>query len=265
MPRLPVEARAPYNIQTVPQNFGKSQGFRRYFMIQAILFDFNGVIIDDEPLQLQVYRDVLGAHAITITDEDYYSLLGADDEVFVRAIFERAGKPLKDETLASLIERKSELHREVIGDAPPLFPGVVTFIRAGARRYHLAVVSMARRVEIDYVLGRAHLKAEFKAIVSAEDVAACKPDPCCYNRAFELLNEKRRTARELPLLPHECLVIEDSPPGIQSGRAAGMRTLGVTNTVSEEKLRAAGADVVTRSLADWTMDAVHHVFSEGRN
>jgi beta-phosphoglucomutase-like phosphatase (HAD superfamily) len=64
----------------------------------------------------------------------------------------------------------------------------------------------------------------------------------------------------LPLLASECLVIEDSPPGIESGRKAGMRTLGVTNTVSEAQLRTAGAEVVTASLADWSADAVHHVF-----
>jgi beta-phosphoglucomutase-like phosphatase (HAD superfamily) len=62
------------------------------------------------------------------------------------------------------------------------------------------------------------------------------------------------------LLASECLVIEDSPPGIQSGRGAGMRTLGVTNTVTESELRAAGAEVVTASLADWTVDAVHHLY-----
>ena len=225
--------------------------------------DFNGVIIDDEPLQLKAYRDVLLSHGIKITDEDYYSLLGTDDRAFVRACFKRAGKPLDDETLKAMIERKSELHRDAITQDLPLFPGVLTFIKAAARRYHLGVVSMARRVEIDYVLKRAHLDDAFTAIVSAEDVEACKPDPCCYRRALDLLNEKRRNDRELPLLSKECLVIEDAPPGIQSGRAAGMRSLGVTNTVSAEALRAAGADVVTQSLADWTIDAVHHVFSEG--
>jgi beta-phosphoglucomutase-like phosphatase (HAD superfamily) len=69
----------------------------------------------------------------------------------------------------------------------------------------------------------------------------------------------------LPLLPHECLAIEDSPPGIQSARAAGMRTLGVTNTVSEAALRAAGADVVTASLADWNVDAVTLVYSNSHH
>jgi beta-phosphoglucomutase-like phosphatase (HAD superfamily) len=119
---------------------------------------------------------------------------------------------------------------------------------------------MARRVEIAHVLERARLFDRFDCIVSAEDARACKPDPHCYQTAFELLNRKRLAQRRLPLLAGECLVIEDAPPGVMAGRSAGMRTLGVTNTVTEAELRAAGADVVTASLADWTMDAVHHVF-----
>jgi beta-phosphoglucomutase-like phosphatase (HAD superfamily) len=84
----------------------------------------------------------------------------------------------------------------------------------------------------------------------------------CYRLALERLNEKRRASNEQPVPPEECLVIEDAPAGIEAGRAAGMRTLGVTNTVAEEHLRAALADVVTASLYDWNADAVHHVFSE---
>jgi beta-phosphoglucomutase-like phosphatase (HAD superfamily) len=138
----------------------------------------------------------------------------------------------------------------------------VTFIKALSQHYPLGLVSMARRQEIDHVLKRARLEHVFAVIVSAEDAHTCKPDPCCYQRALELLNAKRREERKLPLLPEECLVIEDSPPGIQAGLSAGMRSLGITNTVKEEALRAARADVVTASLADWTVDAVHHVFSK---
>jgi beta-phosphoglucomutase-like phosphatase (HAD superfamily) len=94
-------------------------------------------------------------------------------------------------------------------------------------------------------------------------VSACKPDPACVNRALEKLNEARRAAGQDALAPAECLVIEDSPPGIEAARVAGMRTLGVTNTVGEQALRAAGADVVTANLADWTDDAVRHVFNQG--
>lgn len=229
-------------------------------MIQAIFFDFNGVIIDDEPIQLKVYQEALMAEGITLTEEDYYGALGMDDVTFVRAAFERAGLPLTDETARTLIERKTELHRKLIEDELPLFPGVVTFIKALSRHYAIGLVSMARRVEIEHVLRRAKLDHAFSVTVSAEDAHTCKPDPCCYQRALELLNEKRRGERKLPLLPEECLVVEDSPPGIQAGRAAGMRALGVTNTVTEGALRAAGANVVTASLADWTVDAVHHVF-----
>ena len=146
-------------------------------------------------------------------------------------------------------------------DELPLFPGVVTFLKATSRSFSLGLVSMARRTEIDYVLGRSHLEGLFKVVVSAEEVAAHKPDPECYRRGLEKLNEQRRQQRRLPLLSGECLVIEDAPPGVMSARAAGMRTMGVTNTVPEAELRTAGADVVTQSLADWTVDAMRLVFN----
>ncbi|HEX8472876.1 MAG TPA: HAD family phosphatase [Pyrinomonadaceae bacterium] len=231
-------------------------------MIQAILFDFNGVIIDDEGLQLKAYREALDAEGVTLTDEDYYGSLGMDDATFLRSIYEKAGKELNDETMRSLIAKRWEIHRHLYGDELPLFPGVVTFIKALARVYPLGLVSMARREEIDYVLERATLKSYFSIIVSAEEERPCKPDPYCYRRALELLNERRSEAHVLPLRADECLVIEDSPPGIKSARAAGMRTLGVANTVSEKALREADADVVTHSLADWTTDALHHVYNK---
>ena len=123
-----------------------------------------------------------------------------------------------------------------------------------------ADVSMATRAAIDYGLALAGLVPYFTVVVSAEDVTACKPDPYCYAKALGLLNARRGRAQVLPVSPAECLVVEDAPPGIRSARSACMRTLGVTNTVPERALREAGADVVTRSLADWTPDAVHHVF-----
>jgi phosphoglycolate phosphatase len=100
----------------------------------------------------------------------------------------------------------------------------------------------------------------FSAIVSAEEVKEHKPNPESYNFGLGKINEKRRSLRLLPLLPRECLVIEDAAQGIEAARAAGMRTIGVTNTIPEAPLRAAGAEVVTHSLADWTVDAVELVF-----
>jgi beta-phosphoglucomutase len=229
-------------------------------MIQAIFFDFNGVIIDDEALQLEAYQEALAAQGIRLVSEQYYAALGMDDRAFVRAVFGRERRELSEATMQAVIERKSERQRKLIEDDLPLFPGVATFLKAASRHYSIGLVSMARRPEIDYVLERARLGPLFQVIVSAEDVRAHKPDPECYRSGLEKLNEKRKRERLFPLLAVQCLVIEDAPPGIVSARRAGMRTLGATNTVCEAELRAAGADVVTRSLADWTAAAVRLVF-----
>jgi beta-phosphoglucomutase len=229
-------------------------------MIQAIFFDFNGVVIDDERLQMQAYQEILGAQGIDLTESDYYSALGMDDRTFVRAAFKRANRSLTDEVLGATLEEKALKHRQLIENDLPLFPGIITFLKATSRDFSLGLVSMANSGEVGYVLDRIKLRHLFSVIVTAEDVDVCKPAPDCYRIALERLNGNRQEERRLPVLPGECLVIEDSPPGIESGRAAGMRTLGVTNTVSEQQLRAAGAEIVTPSLFDWTVDAVHHVF-----
>jgi phosphoglycolate phosphatase/beta-phosphoglucomutase len=229
-------------------------------MIEAIFFDFNGVIIDDESIHLKAYREVLAAENVPLTDEDYFASLGMDDAAFVRAAYARAGKALTDETMRALINREHELHRGFIEEELPVSSGVVAFIKEAARHYQLGIVSMAERDEIDHVLKLAHLWSEFSIFVTAEPSLQYKPAPDCYLRALEELNEQRRALRKMPLLSRECLVIEDSPPGIQSARAAGMHTIGVSTTVSASELRGARSDVVTANLSDWNIDAVHHLF-----
>ena len=228
-------------------------------MIKAIFFDFNGVIIDDETIQMKAYQEVLRGHEIDLTEEWYMSALGMDDRTFVQAMFERAKKPLSNPVLETVLNAKTDLHREMIADLP-LFPGVLTFLKAASREFSIGLVSMANKTEVDYVFERANLTPLFSIIVTAEDASVCKPAADCYLAGLRKLNEKRQHERKLPLLASECLAIEDSPPGIASARVAGMRTLGITNTVPVEALRAAGAEVVTASLADWTTDAVKLVY-----
>jgi len=273
--RTIIEARPPWQVQPSRMLGNKQKIVRPKLklpkendsktMVKAIFFDFNGVIIDDETIQMQAYREVLRGHDIELTEESYMDALGMDDRTFVRAMFERAKKPLTDSVWESVLEAKTAEHRKMIEDELPLFPGVLTFLKNTSRHFSLGLVSMANQAEVGYVFQRANLTPLFSVIVTAEHATACKPDPHCYVTGLERLNEKRRRERLLPLLPHECLAIEDSPPGIQSARAAGMRTLGVTNTVSETALRAAGADVVTASLADWNVDAVTLVYSNSHH
>jgi beta-phosphoglucomutase len=228
-------------------------------MIKAILFDFNGVIIDDETIQMKAYQEILRGHEIELTEEWYFDALGMDDRTFVKAMFSRANKPLTDPVLEKMLGDKTDLHRRMIEELP-LFPGVLTFLKAASRHFALGLVSMANKVEVGYVFQRANLTPLFSVIITAEDASVCKPAPDCYLAGLTRLNEKRQHERQLPLLASECLAIEDSPPGIQSARAAGMRTLGVTNTVPAAALRSAGAEVVTASLSDWTVEAVHRLF-----
>jgi phosphoglycolate phosphatase/beta-phosphoglucomutase len=204
---------------------------------------------------MKAYQEILRGHEIDLTEEWYMSALGMDDRSFVKTTFERVNKPLTNPVLETVLDAKTDLHREMIAELP-LFPGVLTFLKAASREFSIGLVSMANKAEISYVFQRANLTPLFSVVVTAEDASVCKPAPDCYLAGLTKLNEKRQHERKLPLLASECLAIEDSPPGIESARVAGMRTLGITNTVAAEALRAAGAEVVTASLADWTTDAV---------
>ena len=229
-------------------------------MIQAIFFDFNGVIINDERIHLKAYREVLNAQGVELTDTDYFASLGMDDVAFVRAAFARANKPLTDELMRDVIAREHAWHREFIAKDLPVASGVIAFIKQLSRTYDLGIVSMAERSEIDHVLDLAGIKDQFSVVVSAATGLNHKPAPDCYLLGLQSLNEHRRSERKLPVLAAECVVIEDAPPGIQAARGAGMKTIGVTTTVREQALRDAGAQVVTPNLADWNADAVHHLF-----
>src|ERR1044072_4367006 len=180
-------------------------------MIQAIFFDFNGVIINDERIHLKAYREVLAAEGVEITDEEYFSCLGMDDVAFTKAAFARVNKPVTDELTREVIQREHALHREFIADDLPVPSGVVAFIKQLARHYDLGIVSMAERGEIDHVLDLAGIPKQFSVIVSAATDLKHKPAPDCYLRGLDLLNERRRSQRRLPVLASECVVIEDAP------------------------------------------------------
>ena len=231
-------------------------------MIKAILFDFNGVIIDDEKLQMQAYQEVFQPYGVPLSEAQYFQALGMDDRTFVRSAFANASRELTDDLLETLQRDKTEIHRRLLTNNLPLFHGVTTLLKAAARDFTLGLVSMANREEIGYIFERAGLSPLFSIVVSAEDVNVCKPAPDCYLKGLEKLNEHRRKAGQEELLASECLAIEDSPPGIASAYAAGMHTLGVTNTVTEAELRTAGAEVVTKDLADWNSAAVQLVYRE---
>lgn len=230
-------------------------------MIKALLLDFNGVIIDDEPIQMRAYQELLAAENIAMTDEEYYECLGMDDTTFVETAYERAGKKPETNKVLEITQKKSQKWREIIADGVPLFENVENFIQKMANDFALGIVSMSSRQDILHVLELTNLTNCFDVIISSEDVAKCKPDPECYRKGFRELDLARTSNGHLPMIHSECVVIEDSPPGVQAGRSAEMQVLGVTNTVEAEKLRAAGATWVAKDLNDWMPDSIRRAFA----
>jgi HAD superfamily hydrolase (TIGR01509 family) len=224
--------------------------------------DFNGVVIDDEAIQMRAYQEILAHEGIVLTDEDYYSSLGMDDKTFVAAAFKRSGKAAPETNkILEITLAKTSKWREVVADSAPLFEGVENFIRKMSEELTLGIVSMAKREEIAYILERTGLSDCFAIIVSAENVRNCKPDPECYREGFRLIDLARIAKGHLPMIHAECLVIEDSPPGVIAGKRAGLPVLGVTNTVSADELRGSGAYSVAKNLDDWMPESVRLVFA----
>lgn len=229
-------------------------------MIKAILMDFNGVIIDDEPIQMKVYQEILGSEGIGLSEDDYYSCLGMDDRRFIEAAYARAGKDLPAGKTAELSAAKTRRWAEHVEKELPLFEGIENFVKKMSRQFTLGIVSMAGRGEIEHVLTRTGLRANFDVIVSSADVTKCKPDAECYRTGFEVIDASRTSNGHLPITHRECLVIEDTPQGIQAAKNADLFALGVPNTVSAEELRAAGADWIAHDLDDWMPDSIRRVF-----
>lgn len=229
-------------------------------MIKAILFDFNGVIIDDEPVQMRAYQEVLKEHGIELTEEDYLASLGMDDHTFVRNAFKVKGLPEPNGKTDEIVDAKFAKWKESVTAKLPLFEGIENFVEKCSREFALGIVSMATRREIDHVLEMSGMAKHFSTIISSEHVVNCKPDPECFRIGFREIDAFRITQGHLPMNHEDCLVIEDTPPGVQAAIGADLQALGVANTVSAVELRNAGARAVANDLRDWMPESIRRVF-----
>jgi HAD superfamily hydrolase (TIGR01509 family) len=219
-------------------------------MLRAVIFDFNGIIVDDEPIHFELFKRVLGEERIGLTEEDYYArYLGYDDRGAFGAAYKDHGRSLDEHKLAQLIARKAVYYQELIHRKLRLFPGVKTLIPALAGRVPLALASGALRNEIDLILSNVGLRDYFSAIVSAEDVTDGKPEPEIFLKALAQINARADNGR--PIVPAECLVIEDSKEGVRGARRAGMKCLAVTNSHPPDLLAEATAVVSSLEQVTW--------------
>lgn len=217
-------------------------------MPRAILFDFDGVLADTESLHFEAYRDLLLQEKISLTKEEYYSeFLGLDDRGCFRAVCEKAGRSLPPQKLKEMVKQKNIRILQLIENSSLLLPHVREVLSSLREPYYLAIVSGALRNEILAILKKEGIDPCFRVIVSADEIRRGKPDPEGFLAALRLLNRDHVPESEL-LLPEECLVVEDSPWGIEAARRAGMISVAVTNSYKKEDLKV--ADRVISSLSD---------------
>ena len=221
-------------------------------MMRAVIFDFDGVIADTEPLHFEGLRRTLADIHIDLTEADYYAnYLGFDDRGCILEALRVHQRPLSPPIVQELMAKKAAAYLASIQDHLVIFPGVREFVQDAAAAVPLAIASGALRSEIELVLEQAGMRKSFCHITSAEDVMKGKPDPEPFLHALAGLN---RVHPDAAVLPSACLVIEDSLPGIRAAKAAGMKVLAVANTHCGQDLHEAHA--ITQNLVETNLQEI---------
>jgi beta-phosphoglucomutase-like phosphatase (HAD superfamily) len=223
--------------------------------LRALVFDFDGVIANSEPLHFRGYRDVLRVEGIELSEADYYGrYLGYDDEDAFAAIAADLGLSWSDQQIAALVARKAVRLEILERDGSLLFPGARDAIVAAARVMPIAIASGALGAEIRRVLAHEQLTRHFSAIVAAEDTPASKPAPDPYIKAVALIANAHG-----PIEACACVALEDSHWGLESAREAGLRTVGVAHTYPAEELEQT-ADLVIPSMRAFDLAELQRLF-----
>jgi beta-phosphoglucomutase len=224
-------------------------------MLQAVIFDFDGVITDSEILHFRAFNAVLAPYGFQLTKPEYYKeYLGMSDADCFRALIAEGRLPLQEPQLKGLGQQKTHLFEQLARTEGKIIEGVREFLDTlSAAQVPIAICSGALRAEIELILDDAKLRRYFDVIVSAEEVKRGKPDPEGFLLALAQLNDLWPE----PITSGRCIVVEDSHWGLKAAKAAGMRTIAVTNTYEAAQLKQ--ADKVVARLNELTMDDLQRI------
>lgn len=215
---------------------------------EAVLFDFDGILVDSEPMHHRAFTEVLDPLGMGFPWKEYVEIyMGFDDRDAFREAFRAKGIDLDEENLAKLVAAKSRAFQDSIRNGVTAYPGAVSMIESlHAAGRPLALCSGALRADIEPILVQLGIARCFDVIVSADDVPRSKPDPESYALAFAKLSERYAT---LLTVPGKSVAVEDTPAGIRSAKGAGLRVLAVTNSYGAGEL----------AEADWIADSLENV------
>jgi beta-phosphoglucomutase len=222
--------------------------------LHAVIFDFDGVIANSEPLHLRAFQLALAEDGIELTRQEYFSsYLGYDDIGMFEALARDRRLAISNGQIKALVDRKGERLQELMQAESVLFPGAREFIKTAAAAVPIAIASGALRHEIDEIVDAAGLSSLFSTIVASGDTPESKPSPAPYRLAFERLQQTAGGRLD----PRRCVAIEDSRWGLESARGAGLRCVGVTTSYSAGELP--GAELVVGGLKDLSLDALNRL------
>ncbi|MEO6861183.1 MAG: HAD family phosphatase [Microcoleus sp.] len=214
--------------------------------LKAVLFDFNGVIINDESIHEKIIDRLMLDENLQLKRGEFREVcLGRSDRACITELLKRRGRYLTETYLDRLLLGKAQAYKAEIDtlEKLPIYPGLAEFIdKIRVSGLKMAVVSGAMRSDIELVLDRSGVAANFELIVAGDDLMASKPEPDSYLLAVERLNQKYP---DFKLQPIECLALEDSFAGIAAAKKAGMQVAGVTHTYPFHMIQR---------QANWTVD-----------
>ncbi|MBD2741347.1 HAD family phosphatase [Coleofasciculus sp. FACHB-1120] len=230
--------------------------------LKAVLFDFNGVIINDEAIHRELIDEVLISENLRSKPADFRQFcLGRSDRACLNQLLKNRGRFVAESYLTELVNRKAQAYQQRLEalEKLPIYPGLEDFInQLRMRELQLGVVSGSIRSEVELVLTRAGVAEFFSVIVAGDDITASKPEPDGYLLAVERLNQQYP---HLHLLPSECLAIEDTPAGIQAAKIAGIPVLGVAHTYPFHMLQR-WANWAVDEFSDLELERVEQVYSQ---
>jgi HAD superfamily hydrolase (TIGR01509 family) len=222
-------------------------------LLRAIIFDFDGVLVDSEPLIFKLMQEMAAQEGWTVSEDDYYlNYLALGDRGLVEHLFVSHGRRLDHQRRDELVAWKFRAYPEIIRHGLPPMPGAVEFVEKAAL-FPLAIASGSLRVEIEHLLTKLGLRAKFAVLATADDCQRSKPDPEVFLKALERL-QQLPVFRGAPLAAAECLAIEDAPLGVVAAHAAGMKCLALAHSRPREELRH--ADWVCHEFEDVNLEKI---------
>lgn len=227
-------------------------------MLRAIIFDFDGIIIDSEPVIFRLTQEMAALEGWTVSEDEYYrDYLALDDRGIVEHLFATHGRPLDPERRDELIQWKARAYEQIIRDGLPAMPGAIEFVEQVAAQYPLAIASGSMRSEIEHLLEKIGLRERFTVLATADDCARSKPDPEVFLKALARL-QQLPVFQTAHLRASECLAIEDAPLGVDAAHAAGLKCLALSHSRPLEELQH--ADWTWREFSEVNLDKIRKSF-----